>query len=133
MIQCKIYLEDIGNTCPVCGQQELDASMDDHRDGNYEDTSKCENCGLVVTYITKSGDDRQYHEYRDGEIEVQLELFTSGFETNQAYVLDFLNDVINAAPSKDERDGYSGQLMEFAEEAKRLKALLASDNPSSQV
>jgi hypothetical protein len=106
--------------------------MDDHRDGEYEDTYKCENCSLVVTYVTKDDDVREYHEYRDGEIEVQLELFTSGFETNQAYVLDFLNDVINAAPSRDEHDGYSGTLMEFAEEAKRLKTLLNTDNPSSE-
>lgn len=73
MIRCKIHLEDIGNTCPLCNEQALDASFDDHRDGYYEDTFKCENCGVMVTYITKSGDPRQYHEYRDGEIEVQFE------------------------------------------------------------
>lgn len=30
MIRCKIELHDIGNTCPLCGEQALDASFD-HR------------------------------------------------------------------------------------------------------
>lgn len=73
MIRCKIELQDIGNTCPVCGEKALDAAFDDTRDGYYEDTYKCEECGLLVTYVTKAGDRREYHEYRNGEIEVQLE------------------------------------------------------------
>ncbi len=73
MIRCKIQLKDIGNTCPLCNEQALDSNFDDRRDGYYEDTYKCDNCGVMVTYITKDGDPRQYHEYRDGEIEVQFE------------------------------------------------------------
>ena len=73
MIRCKIELHDIGNTCPLCGEQALDASFDHRHDGFYEDTYKCDNCGVLVTYITKDGDRREYHEYGNGEIEVQLE------------------------------------------------------------
>lgn len=131
MIRCKIDLEDIGNTCPVCGHEELDASMDDHRDGEYEDTYKCENCGLAVTYITPSGDERQYHEYRNGEIRVELELFFGGFENKETEIIDFLNDVILGKTY--DGDASAGQtLNDFAERAKELKALLATDNPSSQ-
>jgi len=132
VIRCKIYLEDIGNTCPVCGQQELDASMDDHRDGEYQDTHQCKNCGLVVTYITKDNDVRQYHEYRDGEIEVELELFTSGFETNQAQIIEMLDDII-AEEEDAENDMCYEFMIELVKRAKVLKLQLTTDNPSSTV
>ena len=73
MISCTINLHDIGNTCPICGEQALDASFDERRDGEYQDTFNCDNCGVMVTYITKDGDRRQYHEYLDGEIKVEFE------------------------------------------------------------
>lgn len=73
MIRCKIELHDIGNTCPLCGEQALDAAMDERHGGQYFDTHKCDNCGVLVTYVTKDGDRREYHEYGNGEIEVQLE------------------------------------------------------------
>lgn len=85
-----------------------------------------------MTYITKDNDVRQYHEYRDGEIEVQLELFTSGFETNQAEVIDMLDDIIDQEEEADNDMCYRF-MIDLVERAKVLKALLNTDNPSSTV
>lgn len=85
-----------------------------------------------MTYITKDNDVRQYHEYRDGEIEVQLELFTSGFETNQAEVIDMLDDIIDQEEEADNDMCYRF-MIDLVKRAKVLKALLNTDNPSSTV
>ena len=73
MITCKIQLHDIGNTCPVCGEQALDAAFDERHDGKHWDTFACENCGLLVTYISPDDGRGSYHEFRDGEITIELE------------------------------------------------------------
>lgn len=57
--------------CPVCGQ-ELEHSSDMHNDGKHEDTFACEFCSILVTYITPD-DRREYHEYGDHEIIVEME------------------------------------------------------------
>lgn len=130
MIRCKIELDDIGNTCPVCGEQALDASMDERRDGKYYDTHQCKNCGLVITYITPADDGRQYHEYRNGEVEIELELFGSGFEDHRAEVVDMINDIIGQEEAAENDQCYTF-MIELVQRAKALKAKLGSDNPAS--
>jgi len=130
MIRCKIELHDIGNTCPVCGEQALDASMDDRDDGEYRDTYQCKNCGLVITYISKD-DGREYHEYRNGEIEVELELFWGGFEHIVNDVSEMLDDIIAAEEMAENDNGYKF-LLDLVQRAKAMKAKLTSDNPASE-
>ena len=73
MITCKIELHDIGNTCPVCGEQELDAALDERHDGKHWDTFACRNCGVLVTYISPDDGRGSYHEFRNGEITVDFD------------------------------------------------------------
>ncbi len=73
MIRCNLKLHDIGNTCPICGEQALDSAFDEHRDGKHEDTFKCDNCGVLVTYISPDDGRGEYHQFHDGEITVEFE------------------------------------------------------------
>jgi predicted RNA-binding Zn-ribbon protein involved in translation (DUF1610 family) len=73
MIRCKIELHDIGNTCPVCGEQALDAAFDERDDGKHFDTFACDNCGVLVTYISPDDGRGEYHEFHNGEITIELE------------------------------------------------------------
>lgn len=97
MIRCKINLHDIGNTCPICGEQALDALMDEHEDGKHLDTFKCEHCGVMVTYISPDDGRGEYHQYYDGEIEIELEW-----------------PIVHSPPSDAERDRLN-HLTELAE------------------
>lgn len=73
MIRCVIELDDIGVTCPICGEQELDALCDEHEDGEHLDTWKCDNCGMMITYISPDDGRGEYHQFYDGEIRVEFE------------------------------------------------------------
>lgn len=73
MIVCKIELADIGNTCPVCGEQALDALCDERNDEWHLDTFKCESCGVLVTYSSPNDGRCEYHQFGDGEIVVEFE------------------------------------------------------------
>lgn len=75
-IRAKIWLKDIGATCPICGE-DLEHLCDERNEGKYEDSYTCDACGVIVTYISPD-DGRQYHEYRNGEIEVSFELRAIG-------------------------------------------------------
>lgn len=131
MITCTIELHDIGNTCPICGEQALDAAFDERDGDDYEDTYKCQQCGALVTYISRD-DGRAYHEYHDGEIEIELEWSIPHMppESPVEDVKAMLDDIIGREEAAENDQCYEF-MIELVQRAKALKARLTSDNPSS--
>lgn len=74
MITCKVKLQDIGNTCPICGEQNMDALHDEYADGKHLDTWKCDDCGVMTTYISPDDGRGEYYLFHDGEITVEFEM-----------------------------------------------------------
>lgn len=58
-------------TCPVCGE-DLTHNFDERDGGRYYDIYTCYECEIGVTYISPD-DGREYHDYNNGEIEIQFE------------------------------------------------------------
>lgn len=133
MIRCKIELDDIGNTCPICGEQALDAAFDERVNGEHVDTFKCDHCGMLVTYTTKDDGRGSYHEFRNGEITVEFDLPIPWMppEGPMDEIQQMIDDIIAAEEMAENDQGYKF-LIELVARAKELKSKLTADNPASE-
>lgn len=64
-------LNHIGN-CPVCAQA-MEHNEDVRQSGQHFAVYSCPSCEIGVTYISPDDDRKEYHEYKDGEIQVIFE------------------------------------------------------------
>ncbi len=71
MTYARINISYVG-LCPVCQQEMKFLDAKSRASDIYEDSYTCDNCCLIVTYLTPD-DNRGYHEYEGHEIEVELE------------------------------------------------------------
>ncbi len=131
MIRCKIVLHDIGNTCPICGEQALDAAFDEHEDGEHLDTFKCDHCGVLVTYISTDDGRGEYHQYHDGEITVEFEWPVYHMKPEDT-VMAFIESVMTYEKGDFFEEELEPFLVGIADRARKLHAELSSDNPPSE-
>lgn len=128
MITCKIQLHDIGNTCPVCGEQALDAAFDEREDGEHLDTFKCDHCGMLVTYISPDDGRGEYRLFHDGEITVEFDLPLPWIpsETPIDELFQIIDDIIAAEEMGGNDQGYKF-LIELVQRAKDVKAKIQDE------